>query len=488
MARSENVRRILASTLFLAALASLAPAAPRQQGNTNNDIVIGTRVPFPSKVFNADLVLSVHLPPGYEQGAEKYPVLYNLNSSQTFAHDAGTVDFLSTPGLGYAPQMIVVGVPWLPSDYVPTPFEERGPEPKASDLSLKFFREELMPFIDRTYRTCGYNILSGHSVGGLFTMYALFTQPDLFSAGIASSPAFGGRAQYWLKNLDKMFQAGSLAHKSLFLTVGKKEDDWTISNFTELEKWMGSKDLKGLTWKSARFDGHDHMSIVGRSVYDGLLFIFDGWKFPYLLVRSADIPAIEAHAAKVRERFGDLIDYKVPEDLLDTFGDMWLGFPSYDQAIRLASLNVKLYPEGWKPHYQLGEAFMAKGDKESARKNYELAAAKNKGQTDPEKIMLQITRAKLNPSRPTAKKLALYAGDYGQRKVSLEKGVLLYQETGPQSAGYRPPYRLIPLTETLFALDGLNNFWLEFVLTDGKVAAVVGLYNDGRRETSPRSK
>jgi hypothetical protein len=68
MARSENVRRILVSTLFLAALAGIAPAAPGQQGNTNNDIVIGTQVLFPSKVFNADLVLSVYLPPGYGPG------------------------------------------------------------------------------------------------------------------------------------------------------------------------------------------------------------------------------------------------------------------------------------------------------------------------------------------------------------------------------------------------------------------------------------
>jgi hypothetical protein len=49
-----------------------------------------------------------------------------------------------------------------------------------------------------------------------------------------------------------------------------------------------------------------------------------------------------------------------------------------------------------------------------------------------------------------------------------------------------PPYRLIPLTETLFAVDGYCNFWLEFVLTDGKVTAVARLYDDGRRETSAR--
>jgi hypothetical protein len=37
-------------------------------------------------------------------------------------------------------------------------------------------------------------------------------------------------------------------------------------------------------------------------------------------------------------------------------------------------------------------------------------------------------------------------------------------------------------------VDGYCNFWLEFVLTDGKVTAVVRLYDDGRRETSLRSE
>ena len=490
MIRSEQLRRTLVSILFLASFAGFGPAAHGQQSSTNNDIVIGTRVSFPSKVLNMDLVLSIYLPPGYGQGAAKYPVLYDLNADNTFAHDVGAVDYLSGQWLGYIPEMIVVGVPWLSGHYVPTPFEKRGSEPQASDRFLKFFRDELMPFIERSYRTSGYNILSGHSVAGLFTMYALFTQPDIFSAGIASSPGFLVQNQYWLKNLDKLFQAESLAHKSLFMTVGMREDGETLSMYTELEKWMSSKDLKGLAWKSARFDGVDHMSMAGKSLYDGLLFIFDGWKFPHLLIRSADIPAIDAYVAKVKARFGGLLDYKAPEWLLTEFARMWFAHgekfhsnDSYDKAARLADLHARLHPANWNPYYRLGEICTAKGDKESARKNYELAAAKNPGRTEAEKIYLQITKAKLNPSRPTARQLALYAGDYGDRKVTLEKGGLIYQGADPQSQ----PQRLVPLTETLFAVEGNDSFWLEFVLTDGKVSALAGLYADGRRESSPRT-
>lgn len=490
MIRSGQIRRTLVSLLFLAFFAGIGPVANGQPSITDNDIVIGTRVSLRSKVLNRDLALSIYLPPGYGQDAAKYPVLYDLNSDNTFVHDVGAVDYLAGAGLGYIPEMIVVGVPWLSGHYVPTPFEKRGSEPQAGDLLLKFFSDELMPFIERSYRTSGYNILSGHSVAGLFTMYALFTQPDLFSAGIASSPGFLAQNQYWLKNLDKISPAGSLAHKSLFMTIGQREDDETLSMFTELERWMSSKDLKGLAWKSARFEGVDHMSMTGKSLYDGLLFIFDGWQFPRLLIRSADIPAIEAHVSKVKARFGGLIDYKAPEWLLSEFARMWFAHgekfhsnDSYDKAARLADLYARLYPEHWNPYYRLGEIDTAKGDRESARKNYELAAAKNPGRTEAEKINLRITKAKLNPSRPTAKQLALFAGGYGDRKVTLEKGALIYQKADPQSQ----PQRLVPLTETLFAVEGADGFWLEFVLTDGKVSALAGLYADGRRESSPRT-
>jgi len=99
------------------------------------------------------------------------------------------------------PEMIVIGLPGLEDGYVPTPYEGRGAEPTAADRSLKFFSEELIPFIDKNYRTADFNILSGHSVGGLFTTYAMFTRPDLFSAGIASSPWFQTNDQYWLKQI-----------------------------------------------------------------------------------------------------------------------------------------------------------------------------------------------------------------------------------------------------------------------------------------------
>lgn len=90
-------------------------------------------------------------------------------------------------------------------------------------------------------------------------------------------------------------------------------------------------------------------------------------------------------------------------------------------------------------------------------------------------------KARQNPPQVDGRTLKGYAGVYGERKVTFENGVLYYQRTGPK-------YRLVPLTPTVFALEGLDYFRLEFTVKDGRTVGLVGLYDNGDREPSPRTK
>jgi hypothetical protein len=90
-------------------------------------------------------------------------------------------------------------------------------------------------------------------------------------------------------------------------------------------------------------------------------------------------------------------------------------------------------------------------------------------------------RAKQNPARVDESILKTYAGVYGERKVMFENGALFYQRTGPK-------YRLVPLTATLFAVEGLDYFRVEFAVKDGRTVELIGVYDNGDREPSPRTK
>jgi len=383
--RSYDIPDILTANLLLSHFAFGQPAG--------TDIVIGKRIALPSKVFNQEMSISVYLPAGYETSGLKYPVLYDLNAFAYFLYAAGTVELL-TRNIEM-PEMIIVGLPGLQNGYVPTPYEERKAEPAGADLSLKFFSEELIPFIDGNYRTAGFNLLCGHSVGGLFTMYALFTRPDLFSGYIASSPWFQNNNQYWLKQIDRMLQAESLAGKFLFMDVGRKEQALTLGTYTELEKWMKSKDLKGLIWKSEWLENVDHSSMLGQSLYQGLLFIFDGWKIPFDVLMSGDVSTIQEHADKMKAKYGGRLDYNVPENLLNQVGYQLMNSKSFDRALDILTLNMKLHPNSPNAYDSVAECYLTMGDKVKAKEYYELAIQKNPGQTDYEKRILQNSKDKL---------------------------------------------------------------------------------------------
>src|SRR5262249_27209318 len=68
------------------------------------------------------------------------------------------------------------------------------PEPGAKNYHgaedfRRFIGEELIPLIDQRYETVpGNRTYFGHSGGGLFGLYTLCTQPDLFRNYILSSP------------------------------------------------------------------------------------------------------------------------------------------------------------------------------------------------------------------------------------------------------------------------------------------------------------
>ncbi len=129
---------------------------------------------------------------------------------------------------------------------------------------------------------------------------------------------------------------------------------------------------------------------------------------------------------------------------------------------------------------------------------YQMALEKLAGKaSDPDgkrefEWILTKLRARRAPVRLDEKTLKRYVGVYDpDRKVVLEEGGLTYQWTGPTAAlraGTQPKYRLVPLTETLFEVEGLDYFRIEFTVKDGKAVELVGLYDNGERQPHPRTK
>ncbi|TGS84715.1 alpha/beta hydrolase [Mesorhizobium sp. M3A.F.Ca.ET.174.01.1.1] len=75
------------------------------------------------------------------------------------------------------------------------PFHDAGPDVRTggAEKFLSFIENDLKPFVaNRASIDTSRQALYGHSFGGLFALYALFTRPRAFRTWIAASPAI-----YW---------------------------------------------------------------------------------------------------------------------------------------------------------------------------------------------------------------------------------------------------------------------------------------------------
>ena len=87
----------------------------------------------------------------------------------------------------------------------------------------------------------------------------------------------------------------------------------------------------------------------------------------------------------------------------------------------------------------------------------------------------------LNPVVIEVQTMSDYVGLYGPRQISLEEGVLYYQRED------RPRYRLIPMGDDMFGLDGLDRFRIQFERQAGGVVyRLVGMYDNGQSDQHDR--
>ncbi|MCL2520763.1 MAG: alpha/beta hydrolase-fold protein, partial [Spirochaetaceae bacterium] len=153
-------------------------------------IVLATinNVSFFSRQLNGNWEYSIYLPPNYEQGDERYPVIYFMhgmyNNNRTFA--ANRFDRIITEAItGGRVQPFIMVFPngfryswWVDS-------RRYGPLATA-------FTEDLIPHIEAEYRILANRnnrLIGGISMGGSGALLHGLTNPQLFSRVVLFSPA-----------------------------------------------------------------------------------------------------------------------------------------------------------------------------------------------------------------------------------------------------------------------------------------------------------
>jgi predicted alpha/beta superfamily hydrolase len=343
-------------------------------------LVMGEIIKIHSKILNEDRPLWVHCPTNYKYSEAKYPVLYLLDGDAHFFHVTGIINFLSS--LSNMPGMIVIALPNTDRsrDFLPTHVEE-VPASGGADNFLKFFKEELIPYVEKNYRTASFRILCGHSYGGLFSVYTLLTIPELFNAYIAISPSLYWDNRLLFKKAEILFKKQPALKKFLFYTMGGKEREQMQSAAKDFENLLKEKAPGGLEWHFQLMEKEDHATIPHRTVYNALETLYSGWGISFREPSLQEIDVLKKHFKTLSEKYGYRIP--IPEEVINRLGYIILGQEKVEEAIKVFMFNVKSYPNSANVYDSLGEAYENNNQLELARKNYETACKRAKMNQDP---------------------------------------------------------------------------------------------------------
>jgi hypothetical protein len=309
--------------------------------------------------------LVVHLPADYASGEKRYPVLLFLGSDYRaeFALAAATLDYMCAQG--QLPQIILVGVD-LPHDNFALVPQENAEGTASADRHIGALADEIIPFVDRTFRTNGYRILYGGSNSGVFTVYALLSGKLPCQAYFASSPMLG-----WCPNLISDKAMGAFADSSrpgryLFL-VWSDDDFGHVTH--EMPKFVGLLEHSApgwLRWKSEVRHNEGHVPEMDLSL--GLRALFPDYN---LKSERTTLRALQEHYAALSTRYGFLIE--VPDPLLFNAGITLANGRQLEEAQRIFAYGAERNPRTADLRAGLGFVCKQRGNAEQAIEHLKMA-------------------------------------------------------------------------------------------------------------------
>ena len=384
-------------------MAMFAPDRGSAQSGSRQ-IELGETRSFRSEILNEERQVQIALPETYSRTTISYPVLFLLDGSSHLLHAAATTRFLAS-ARNRIPEMIVVALPNTNRNRDMTP----GP---GAVVFQRVLAEEVIPWVERTFRAAPERVLFGHSLSASFAVHTLLNRPELFDGYVAAS------APIWrYENLETDIKAGlpraAKAGAAVYLTVGEHENERLrdgMQRFAATLRNAAPAEAPG--WSFGDMKDEDHNSTPQRSLYNALEARYKEYRFPFFedqteLDAAGGLPGLEAHYQRFSTRFG----YRAapPADRLLQVGRIYLAAERPDDVLRLArgyavqypamseSLvnqvgydqlkrgqldravqtfknNADAFPDSPNVHDSLGDAYCRAADVASARASYERAA------------------------------------------------------------------------------------------------------------------
>lgn len=327
-----------------------------------------------SEVYEDKRSFYVKLPRTYSADAEnKYPVIYLLDDKRYMQHYFTISDLLSEGGM--TPEFILIGIEHDNRllDLTPTVIQGREGTGGANSL-LQHIELELIPDIDKRFKTNGFKILAGHSLGGLFTLHAMQAKPDLFDAHFAFSPSLYWDEQTTVNSVKTFLESKHVHHNFLYMNMGNEGLDDPYDNsiamrdgYMELVRYIENNAPNKFRFFSHHLEQESHMSTAVIGPFYALRSLYRKFPLPTAKIKQG-LDSILKHYEELSAEVG--VEINATQGMMFNAGmyHLWAD-EDLKKGIDILEYNISQHPDSGRSLDGLAQLYQANGQLNKALKH-----------------------------------------------------------------------------------------------------------------------
>ncbi|MCC5930895.1 MAG: hypothetical protein JJU28_16745 [Cyclobacteriaceae bacterium] len=302
-----------------------------------------------SKILNIDRKIYISLPENYSNNT-KYPVIYISDAQNLSNFEIAQQTIRQQSNFRNFPETILVGIYQSDRNADFGLNKETIYNAKFQDFIFK----ELIPHINKTYSTSDYKAIIGHSNGSEYNHHLMFSKDNPFNAFINISEELNALFPYmdqsWFyksrDKYEKFFREYSGKPITLFIASGKY-DIWHRLKAGKIIDSLYETSLNiNINFKHQLYSA-EHNSLVGKSLLDALMFIFDDYKnfdaFQIELNKTKNYQQAKNNLIEKTKKYGDYEMTIEDEDIIQTIVFNTKSFEIFQQWNEIENPENQLY-------------------------------------------------------------------------------------------------------------------------------------------------
>jgi predicted alpha/beta superfamily hydrolase len=267
---------------------------------------------------------------------------------------------------GQIPEMILVYISNTnrTRDFTPTKtnINYEGEDDKSLEQSgggksfLRFLNTELIPHVEKKFRTNSFNAIVGRSFGGLIAAYDYLQKESKIDRYLLIDPSLWWNEQFVIKEINNTLLS-AVEDRKIYIACS---DNFKYSNY--IKEMRNSQELfytnlkkdgvSNSNIKIEYFEEYTHGTVTIPSLHKGLLFIFNNFYLNGMKYKKAD--EIIYHFSKFSE--DNKAKFPPLEGMINWLASTQKGKDQMG-AIKLYQLNTTNYPESLNAHFNLAEHY-----------------------------------------------------------------------------------------------------------------------------------